>query len=152
MAVDVQPEIVIQRPIDEVSAFAGDPSKACDWYVNIKSVRWETSPPLVLGSRVSYVASFLGKELAYTYEVVELEPGRRLVMRTDEGPMPMETTYEWFELPGDVLSTRMTLRNRGEAKGLQAFTAPLLSWSMRRANLLDLDCLKRRLEAAPSKN
>ena len=39
--------------------------------------------------------SLPGRTLAYTYEVCELDPGRRLVMSTAEGPFPMETTYTW---------------------------------------------------------
>lgn len=35
----------------------------------------------------------MGRPLAYTYEVVELEPARRLVMRAAAGLFPMETTY-----------------------------------------------------------
>jgi hypothetical protein len=41
------------------------------------------------------VARFLGRRLEYTYEVIELVPGERLVMRTQQGPFPMETSYAW---------------------------------------------------------
>ena len=44
---------------------------------------------------MDFVARFLGRRLAYTYEVVDLVPGERLVMRTADGPFPMETTYTW---------------------------------------------------------
>src|SRR5919112_4459002 len=112
MAVDVTTETVIARPVEVVASYAADPSNAPAWYANIESVTWETAPPARVGSRVSFVARFLGRRLAYTYELVELVPGERLVMRTSEGPFPMETTYTWS--PGGPGSTRMTLRNRGE--------------------------------------
>src|SRR5438128_6352358 len=95
MSVDVLTEILISRSPDRVSAYAADPSNAPEWYVNIKAVEWKTPPPLAVGSRLAFEAQFLGRRLAYTYEIVELIPGSKLVMRTAEGPFPMETTYTW---------------------------------------------------------
>ena len=146
MAVDVLTEVVIDRPCDEVAAYAADPSHAPDWYVNIESVEWHTEAPLRVGSRVAFVARFLGRPLEYTYEIVELEPGRRLVMRTAEGPFPMETTYTWTSL--DAGRTRMTLRNRGAPAGFSKLTSPFMAAAMRRANNKDLANLKRILERA----
>jgi uncharacterized protein YndB with AHSA1/START domain len=144
MPVDVVTETVIERPRAEVATYAGDPSNAPAWYVNIERVDWQTTPPVEVGSRMAFVASFLGKRLAYTYEVVELVPGERLVMRTAEGPFPMETTYTWTDDgPG---RTRMTLRNRGEPAGFSRVVAPLMSAAMRRANRKDLARLKATLE------
>ena len=144
MAVDVVTEIVIDRPSEEVAAYAGDPSNAPRWYANIESVRWQTAPPLAAGSRMDFVAHFLGRRLAYTYEVVEHEPGRRLVMRTAEGPFPMETTYTWQ--PAGDGRTRMTLRNRGEPAGFAKVAGPAMASAMRRANRKDLAVLKDLLE------
>ncbi|MGR6319766.1 SRPBCC family protein [Micromonospora soli] len=147
MPVDVRSEVVIDRPLGEVAAYAGDPSNAPAWYVNISSVEWQTSPPLQVGSRVAFVAHFLGRRLAYTYEIVELVPDERLVMRTAEGPFPMETSYEWT--PQGPERTRMTLRNRGEPSGFATIAAPVLAGAMRRANRKDLARLKMLLEARP---
>ena len=145
MPVDVLTETVIDRPIDVVSAYAGDPTNAPEWYVNIQSVEWETPPPLQAGSRVAFVARFLGKRIAYTYEVKELVPHARLVMATAEGPFPMETTYEWSEAgPG---RTRMTLRNSGEPSGFAKLTAPFMARAMRNATQNDLARLKKLLES-----
>lgn len=116
MQVDVTTEIDIDRPRAEVAAFAADPDNATTWYGNIKSVRWQTPKPVRVGSRMTFEARFLGRSLAYTYEVRELEPGARVVMSTDEGPFPMETTYAWHDTPDG--GTHMTLRNRGEPSGL----------------------------------
>ncbi|MBM0259308.1 SRPBCC family protein [Micromonospora sp. 4G55] len=144
MAVDVVTETVIDRPVAEVAAYAGDPGNAPGWYVNIESVEWLTPPPLRVGARLAFVAHFLGRRLAYTYEIVELDPGERLVMRTAQGPFPMETTYRWE--PQGEGRTRMTLRNRGEPSGFAAVTAPVLAAAMRRANRKDLARLKALLE------
>lgn len=109
--VDVLTASIIDRPVDEVARYAIDPSNAPEWYANIESVEWETTPPAEVGSKVAFVARFLRRRLAYTYELAELVPGRRLIMRTAQGPFPMETTYTWQ--PVGEASTRMTLRNRG---------------------------------------
>jgi uncharacterized protein YndB with AHSA1/START domain len=146
MAVDVLTDIVINRPREEVSAYAADPSHAPEWYVNIKSVEWKTPPPVQIGSRMAFVAHFLGRRLAYTYELVEFVPGERLVMRTAEGPFPMETTYTWE--PVGTSGTRMTLRNRGEPRGFARIAAPFMASAMRRANRKDLEQLKVLLERA----
>jgi uncharacterized protein YndB with AHSA1/START domain len=140
MAVDVLTETVIDRPPAEVAAYAGDPSNAPRWYVNIKSVEWKTPPPMQVGSKLVFAAQFLGRRLAYTYEVVDLVPGRRLVMKTTQGAFPMETTYTWD--PVGEGQTRMTLRNRGEPSGFSRITSPLMAAAMRRANQKDLARLK----------
>lgn len=145
MAVDILTEIVIDRPLAAVAAFAREPENAPTWYVNIKSVEWKTPPPLAIGSRVAFVAQFLGRRLAYTYELVELVAESRLVMRTSEGPFPMETTYTWERATEG--STRMTLRNRGEPSGFGKIVAPIMASAMRRANRKDLARLKSILES-----
>jgi uncharacterized membrane protein len=147
LMVDVLTEVVIRRPRRDVAEYAGNPDNAPSWYVNIKSVEWKTQPPVGVGSRVAFVAHFLGRRLEYTYEIVELVRGERLVMRTAEGPFPMETTYTWDTLPEG--STRMTLRNRGMPSGFSKLAAPFMAAAMRRANRKDLARLRALLEQSP---
>ena len=144
MRVDVQTEIEIDRPRAEVSRYAVDPDNATAWYESIESVEWKTEPPLAVGSQVAFVACFLGRRLAYTYEIAELIPGERMLMRTANGPFPMETTYRWHETTTGA--TTMTLRNRGEPAGFSKLVAPIMARAMRRANRKDLMRLKKILE------
>lgn len=144
--VDVVSEIVIRRPRKVVAAFASDPGNAPRWYTNIKSVHWESTPPLAVGARLAFRARFLGRNLDYVYEFTELDPGTRLVMRTAQGPFPMQTTYTWADTEGSA--TRMTLRNTGQPAGFSAVVNLLMAPMMRRAMRKDLALLKQILEAA----
>lgn len=130
-SIDVVVEAVICRPLEVVAAYASDPSKAPEWYANISEVLWKTTPPLQVRSEVAFVARFLGRELRYTYEVVEYTP-TSLVMRTAEGPFPMETSYRYESTPEG--HTRMTLRNRGTPSGFSQLMSPFMRMAMRRAN------------------
>lgn len=147
MTIDVLTETIIERPREVVADYVSDPSNAPDWYSNIKTVEWRTDPPYEVGSRMDFVAQFLGRRLAYTYEIVELVPQQRLVMRTASGPFPMETTYTW-ESRG-ATRTRMTLRNQGEPAGFPRLVAPFMRMAVRRANRKDLERLKAHLERTP---
>jgi hypothetical protein len=97
-----------------------------------------------VGSRFAFVAKFLGRRLAYVYEVKELVDGKRVVMATSDGPFPMETTYTWADAAGG--STLMRLRNCGQPSGFPRLLAPAMAPAVRRANRKDLARLKRILE------
>ena len=144
MPVDVTTEVVIERPPGVVSVYACDPANAPLWYGNIKSVEWKSDPIVHTGSKIAFVAEFLGKRLEYTYEIVEYEPGERFVMRTAQGPFPMETIYTFAETPDG--HTHMTLRNHGEPSGVSKLMAPMIQAAMRSANEKDLAKLKQILE------
>ena len=144
MPVDVETRIEIDRPREQVAAFASDPDNATAWYENIESVEWRTGPPLAVGSRIAFVARCPGRRLAYTYEVRELVPGERLVMSTADGLFPMETTYTWED--NGRGGTSMALRNRGEPAGFSRMAGPLLAGAMRRANRKYFERLKEILE------
>jgi hypothetical protein len=144
--VDVITDTVIRAPSAMVASFVMDPDNAPRWYVNISAVEWRSPKPLQLGSRIAFVAHFLRRRLCYTYEVIDLVPGRRLLMRTSQGPFPMETTYEVE--PVTDTTCRMHLRNRGTPRGFGTLVAPFVAFAMRRANRQDLRRLRTLLESA----
>lgn len=142
--VDVLTEVTINCPRDKVAEYAANPDNAPEWYVNINSAEWQTPKPLGVGSKVAFKAAFLGKQLSYVYQIAEYIPGKRLVMRTADGPFPMETTYTWESVEGQ--STQMTLRNKGNPKGFSMLFSPFMSLMMKRANNKDLKKIKFILE------
>jgi uncharacterized membrane protein len=142
--VNVTTEIIINLPTVVVSEYASKPDNAPEWYANIKSVEWLTNKPLTTGSLIAFKAEFMGRRLVYTYEIAELIPGKKMVMRTANGPFPMETTYTWEDKAGG--KTKMTLRNAGVPSGFSVLFAPIMSWAMKRANKKDLELLKKILE------
>jgi uncharacterized membrane protein len=143
-AVDVTTAIEIDRPRRVVASYVADADNTPDWYANIDRVTWQTEKPLNIGTRLGFVARFLGRTLSYTYEVIDFVPDERLVMSTAEGPFPMETTYTWTDLPDQ--RTRMTLRNRGTPSGFSGLSAPVMAAAMKRANRKDRAALKSLLE------
>jgi polyketide cyclase/dehydrase/lipid transport protein len=142
--VDVEVHTTIARPRSEVATYCSDPDNATAWYANIKAVQWETAKPLALGSRFRFTSGFLGRTLEYTYEVVELIPAKRFVMRSDSSPFPMETTYSWEDAEDG--GTWMTVRNRGESTAFVGLATPILATAIRRATSKDLARLKWILE------
>ena len=141
--VNVQTEILIRRPRAEVAEYASDPDNAPQWYVNIDRSQRLTPGPVAVGSRVAFIARFLGKELNYTYEFVEYVPGEKLVMRTAQGPFPMQTTYTWAD---DDDGTRMTLGNSGSPSGFSRLAGLFMAPMIRRETRKDLQRLKSILE------
>jgi uncharacterized membrane protein len=144
LPVDVVTETTIDCPIEELASYVADPSNAPEWYTNISSADWKTPPPLQRGSRIAFVARWMRRRLEYTYEVIDFVPNERLVMRTAEGPFPMETTYTWQPLGDD--KSRMAIRNRGEPSGFSKVAAPVMASTIRRANEKDLQNLRSILE------
>ena len=138
MAVDVLTEIVIGRP-----PVSSPPTPRTP---RMPRPGTPTSPPLTgkppaaaAGSRMIFVARFLGRRLAYTYEVVD--SSRRAARHAHRPGAVPDGDDLHLAAAGDD-STRMTLRNRGDPAGFPRLTAPLMAAAMRHANRKDLRKLR----------
>jgi uncharacterized membrane protein len=144
MKLDVTAEAVVDRSREAVFAFMADPANDPKWIVNLRSARLLGDGPIAEGARVERLAHFLGRRIEYVLEIVGLDPGARLEMRSVKAPFPMHITYT-FE---DAAAGGTTVRNRvaGEVGGFFAAFGPLMPRMVRRNVQRDLDRLKNVLE------
>jgi len=112
----------------------------------VESVEWKTKKSLRVGSRITFVGTLLGRRFTYTYEVTELVPLERLVMRTADGPFALETTYTCRTLRPDDANDAPEPGSADQP--VLRLTARLMASAMRRTNGNDLARLKEILEAA----
>ena len=84
-----------QETKNKIADFVSNPDNASIWYKNITHVEWKTDKKIAIGAKIAFKARFMSRKLAYIYEIVEFIPKEKMVMRTADGPFPMETTYLW---------------------------------------------------------
>jgi uncharacterized membrane protein len=144
--IDVTARVEVRRPRADVAAFMTDPANDPAWIGGVREVRVETPPPLAPGSRVARVAAFLGRRVEYVNEIIELDPGRVLDMRSVKAPFPMRVTYSFEDLAADGAATVVRNRVQGEPGGFFALFGPLLAPLVRRSVQRDLERLRDLLE------
>jgi uncharacterized membrane protein len=145
MRIHVEEQIRIERPREEVAAWAADPDNAPRWRKEVAKVEWKSEPPLRTGSRIALTTPSLGLPLAYRYTVEDHVPGERTVLRTEEGPFPIETTLAFADAQ-DGAATDVTLLTTGEKQGSKLANR-ILERTLRRTNRKDLERLKELIEA-----
>ena len=146
MPIDVTATSTIGRFHEEVAAYLRDPANDTSWIGGLRSARLLTPGPVMVGSQVERVASFLGRRVEYVNEITELT-GQRLAMRSVRSPFPMRVTYG--HRPTGDNATEVSVRVEGDAGRFYALLAPLLGVAVRRSIGRDLRNLKQVLEGQP---
>ncbi len=143
MAIEVRATQRIRRSPAEVAAYVTDPRNDTAWIGGIKAVEADVEGPAKAGSRVKRRAAFMGKQIEYVNEVVEVDDSH-LTMRSVQAPFPMRVTYG-FEADRDG-ATRASVRVEGDPSGVYSFGGPLMAFFVKRSISGDLKRLKRILE------
>jgi uncharacterized membrane protein len=141
---DITSSIEIDRPADEVFAFLADMANNPSWQKGQQRCAWTSPPPLAVGSTYDQEARFLGRTITSSFEVTELEPGRRIRIETVGGPMAIDVTRT--AEPLTEKRSRVTARVRGSAPGPLRLLGPLLDRIVRRNVDADYRRLKSLLE------
>ena len=137
----IEHSLEISRPPEEVFALLVDLDRLPDWQSSAIEAR--ADEPLALGSLVHEKRRFLGRELADELEVVAFDPPRRLVLRSQGGPVKLTIDHELQPNGG---GTRLTVVASGKPGGLMKFAGPMIERTAREEIRADFARLKELLE------
>ena len=145
MAIREELSVVVDRPIEEVFAFATEPENEPLWQSTSLETEQTSGGPVGVGTTFRNTSKFLGRRIDSTYEVTENEPPRRQCVRATSGPIPGSGCY-LFE-PAEEGGTRFTQRLEAEIGGFFRLAEPLVGRAIRRQMDVDMATLKDLLEA-----
>jgi uncharacterized protein YndB with AHSA1/START domain len=136
---------VIDKPVEEVFAFAADPENDPRWSSAVSKARRTSKSALGLGSRYEQVLRFVGRRLEVTFEVTGYEPNRTVEIGRFSGPLRSAVGRRTFEsVPG---GTRVTFIAEGRSGLFLNLVEPLVAAAGRREFRRALANLKQILEA-----
>jgi len=144
MPIDVQPELLIQRPRSQVAAFMFDPRNDATWTTGVIECHPHQDGRLRKGATVERIVKFLGKQFGYQYEVVDAQGDDFVVMKVEQ-PFPMLVRYQLQDAPGGA--TLASIRATGDTAGFYRLAAPLMAPMVKRQIGKDLKLLKRVVES-----
>ena len=119
-----------------------DPKNDAEWTSGVIAVKPLTPGRLHVGSRVERTVKFLGKQFAYTYEVVDARDDTFVEMTVTQ-PFPMHVRYELESI--DASSTKVAIHARGDASGFYKLMSPIMNRMVRRNIRRDLEALANTL-------
>lgn len=141
---EIEASIDIDRPAQEVFDYLADMSNNPRWQQGQQSCTWTSEPPLRMGSTYDQKAKFLGFSIVSSFEVVELEPGRKIRIKTTGGNMPIDVTRMVERRSDDRCSVSALIK--GKPPLVLRLAGPLMT-KMARSNIRkDYQRLKALLE------
>lgn len=136
--------IEIEQPAHDVFAVVSDFSRNPEWQRGMRSAVWTSDPPVRVGSTYEQVASFLGREVRTSFEVVGYEPGRSISIESRRSSFPIQVTRTVE--PVDEQRCRVSADVRGQPGRFFGLFGPILEWAAARSVRSDYGRLKEMLE------
>jgi uncharacterized protein YndB with AHSA1/START domain len=133
----------IDRPIEEVFAYIGDQTNTPAWQAGLVEVRRTTEGPIGVGTKHTFVRTFMRRRMEADNEYVAYEPNKRIAFKTTSGPVRVEASYV-FESVGD--GTRVTSLVEMDASRFLSLAEPLIAAGLRREMKAASRLLKSLLE------
>jgi carbon monoxide dehydrogenase subunit G len=143
----VEGNIEISRPPEEVFAVVNDVSRWPEWQEDVISARIEGDEPVHTGTRVAQTRKLGRRELKTTTEVTEYDPPRSYGFRGVDGPI-RPIAHGTVEPVGDGSRSRVTLELDFEGHGPAKLALPLVRRQARKTLARQQARLKELLEKA----
>lgn len=140
----IETSILINRPVEEVFAFAADTEKIALWAGAVTEAKQTSEGPVGVGTTSNRVWHLLGRRLEASNVVTEYQPNSRYSAKATSGPVPIEEHLSFEAVQG---GTRVTLAVDAEAAGFFKLAAPILTRIISRQVENDVETLKDLLEA-----
>jgi len=112
--IKVELSVVIDRPLEEVFAFATNPANNAKWQEGLVESRLVSSGHIGVGSQITDVRKFLGRDMDSKLEVTAYELNKKFSEKVVSGPLQFEI-IETFE--PSVTGTKVSLLAFGEPGG-----------------------------------
>jgi uncharacterized membrane protein len=142
--VTLEHEVVIERPLDAVFAYATDPANAPEWQASVLSTSKTIDEPMRSGVRWTEVRNFLGRRIQATLEATEYEPGRLFALKTVSGAVAIEVRHLFEPFDG---GTRIRVLAEGNPGRLGRLGGRFVRRAAEREVKGDFARLKELLEA-----
>jgi uncharacterized membrane protein len=142
--IKVETTVHINRPPHEVFIYLSNFENNPKWQSGMREARFTSEGPLRLGSTYEQVASFLGRPVLSTFEVIGYEPGQMVKATSTSGSFPITFTRM---VAAEGEGTRVTAVIEGDASGFFKLAEPLLARFVQRSVDNDYANLKKILEA-----
>jgi uncharacterized protein YndB with AHSA1/START domain len=135
--------VTTAKPRSEVFAYLADFTSVSEWDPGITAAD-RTSGDGGVGSIYEVVATFSGREIPMNYEVLEVAPPERVVLRGSASSVEALDTIECFDHDG---GTRVVYSADFRLKGMMRLAEPFLRGTFRRLGRAAIGGLDRVLNA-----
>jgi uncharacterized membrane protein len=102
----IENEVIINRPIEEVFSFVSNIENYIQWQSGVIEAKLTSEGPLGLGSTYKYSAKLLGRKIENNGKYTEYIPNKKITFKGTSGPFPGQGTYSFENVNGGTkLST-----------------------------------------------
>jgi hypothetical protein len=143
--IKIEHSVVVDRPVEEVFAYATDVSKVPEWQTSALEAR--VDGPMQAGATGAIMRKFLGRRMESTVRFDEYEPPRKFAIESTSGPVQFHV-HQTYESEG--AGARINIVMEGEPGGFFKLAEPLVQRAIKREMEANFATLKDILEARSS--